>query len=167
MDPRIYPSGAVLIDADDVETVPTSSDLIETFSDTERKAITIANLFASVDEIGATTPGKATFSGLFGSPTEYTAPGAIDPDASFVELNSATPATITAFTIAAPEAGKLMVITQTGSGTVDNTVTLLAGTYDGSATVATINAQNETLVLYGISATRFVIVENIGTISLS
>ena len=46
-------------------------------------------------------------------------------------------------------------------------MTLSSGTWDGSNTIATLNAQDEALVLMGISASRFVIVENVGSIALS
>ena len=96
--------------------------------------------------------------------TELTATGAISASVSYVELNHASVAI--AATIAAPSAGRFLVITQTDAGTAGHTVTLTAGTYDGSNNVATFNAQNETLVLFAISATRFVVVENIGSVGL-
>ena len=99
------------------------------------------------------------------TPTEYTADGAIDSKDTYVELNSS--GTAIAMTIAVPEAGRFLVITQTDAGTDGHTVTLTEGTYDGTNDIATFNAQNETLVLFGISATRFVIVENIGSVGLS
>jgi hypothetical protein len=98
-------------------------------------------------------------------PQALTASGAISSDAHFVTLNSTTP--LIAATIAAPAAGRFLVITQTDSGTAGHTVTLTAGTYDGSTTIATLNALGETLVLYGVTATRFVVVSNIGSVALS
>lgn len=98
-------------------------------------------------------------------PQELLASGAVDPNVSFVVLNSTTPK-IEA-TIAAPAAGRWLVITQTDAGTAGHTVTCTAGDFDGSNAVATFNAAEETLVLFGISATRFVIVENIGSVGLS
>ena len=115
----------------------------------------------------AVTAGKATSKGSFQSPQVVTTNEAINADVSYVEIANATPATIIALTIAAPAAGRLLVITQTGSGTSDDTVTLSSGTYNGSGTIATFNAKNETLVLFGIAADRFAIVENIGSIAIS
>ena len=103
--------------------------------------------------------------GLTFEAEEYTASGAISSDVSYVELNKSGASL--AMTIAAPEAGRFLVIVQTDSGTAGHTVTLTAGTYDGTNNVATFNAQNECLVLFGVSATRFVIVENIGAVGLS
>jgi hypothetical protein len=93
-----------------------------------------------------------------------TANGAILETSDFVTLNKTG---VLAATIAAPRAGRLLVITQTDAGTDGHTVTLTAGTFNGSNTVATLNAAGEALVLYGVSATRFVIVENIGSVALS
>lgn len=113
-----------------------------------------------------TLSGSVTMSeGFHVSATELTASGAISANVSYVELNSTTP--LIAATIAAPAAGRFLVITQTDAGTAGHTVTLTAGTYDGTNNVATFNAQGETLVLFGVSATRFVVVENIGSVAIA
>lgn len=96
---------------------------------------------------------------------EFTAAGAISPETSFVTLNNASSAI--AMTIAAPAAGKILVIAQKDAGTQGHTVTLTAGTFDGTNDTATFNAQDECLVLIGLSATRFAIVENVGGVALS
>ena len=107
---------------------------------------------------------RTVTTGIF-APTTLVASGAIPSKVSYVELNDTTP--LIAATIAAPAAGRLLIITQIDSGTAGHTVTLTSGTYDGSNTIATFNAQYETLVLFGVSTTRFVIVENIGAVGLS
>ena len=94
-----------------------------------------------------------------------TASGAIRADAELVTLDSTTPK-IEA-TVAAPRAGRWLVITQIDGGTAGHTVTLSAGTYNGTNTIATLNAAGETLVLYGLTATLFAVVENIGSVGLS
>lgn len=83
---------------------------------------------------------------------------------SFVRLSNAT--TAIAVTIDAPKEGWFLVVTQADAGTAGHTVTLTAGTFDGTNNVATFNAAGETLVLMGVSSTRFVVVENIGSVSL-
>jgi len=95
----------------------------------------------------------------------YTADGSIDQDYTFIELHNSSSAL--SMTIAAPRKGKFLVITQSDGGTEGHSVTLTAGTFDGTNNIATFNAQYETLVLFGVSATRFVIVENIGSVALS
>lgn len=94
-----------------------------------------------------------------------TANGAIRDDADSVSLDHAS--VIIAATIAAPRAGRRLVLRHGGLGTTAHTVTLTAGTYDGSATIVTFNALDEALVLFGVSATRFLIVENLGGAVLS
>ena len=93
------------------------------------------------------------------------ASGAISEGAELVRLNHATVAI--AATIAKPRPGRLLVITQMDAGTAGHTVTLAAGTFDGTNDVATFNAAGESLVLYGISETRFLVVENLGAVAFS
>jgi hypothetical protein len=93
-----------------------------------------------------------------------TADGAISETADFVTLSKSG---ILAATIAAPRAGRWLVIQQIDAGTDGHTVTLSAGTFNETNTIATFNADNEMLVLYGVSATRFVVVENIGSVAFS
>lgn len=85
--------------------------------------------------------------------------------ASFIHLNHAS--TKIELTIDAPKVGWLLVIAQKDAGTEAHTVTLTSGTWDGSNTILTLNAANEAVVVLGVSATRFVIVENIGSVALS
>lgn len=94
-----------------------------------------------------------------------TADAAIRDDAEFVTLNSS--GTALAVTLAAPAPGRFLVISQIDTGTDGHAVTLSAGTWDGTNDVATFNAAAETLVVFGVSATRFAIVENIGAVALS
>jgi hypothetical protein len=110
-----------------------------------------------------TLTGKFTRDSDFHTATNYDTAGAIDANDSFVTIDPA--ATSIAMTIAAPAAGRSLIISQNATGTA--TVTLTSGTYDGSATVATFNATAETLVLFGLDTDRFVVVENIGTVALS
>lgn len=76
---------------------------------------------------------------------------------------------ILAMTLADPgAAGRKLVITQKDSGNQGHTVTAAtAGAFDGTNHIATFDAQFETLVLYSVSATRWVVVENIGGVVLS
>ena len=117
----------------------------------------------------AAVGGDLTVTGVVNNVTlgvqAMTASGAISGDYSLVTLNSTTPK-IEA-TIAAPTAGELLVITQLDAGTAGHTVTLTAGTFDGTNDVATFNAAGETLVLVGVSATRYMVVENIGSVAFS
>lgn len=159
MGKRLYPSGTDVVEPGDVITDVQTDDYIELIrsvnSEERPLPITVASLFAGASQ-------------LIGTAKEIIAGGAvtIDPDTyTYVELNKTTPK-IEAV-IAAPVAGKFMVITQKDAGTAGHTVTLTAGTFDGTHTIATFDAQLETLVLVGISSTRYLIILNNGSVGLS
>jgi hypothetical protein len=84
-----------------------------------------------------------------------------------VQLNHAT--VIIAATLAAPTAGDdLIIVDNSASGTAAHTVTLPAGvTWDGTNNTATLNAPGEALHVVALSATRWFIMENIGSVALS
>lgn len=96
---------------------------------------------------------------------ELTETGAITVTSGLVMLNHAS--TVIAATKAAPAVGDVLwIINSSASGTAAHTVTLPAGvTWDGTNRVATLDAPNEALLVIAISATRFYIVVNNGTVS--
>lgn len=153
-DPRMYPSGSKILDPADALTSALLSDkAVLVRGGDQVKNIALSALLGSM-------------AGLFFKQYTYTAAGAIDANANFVVINSATPSTAIALTIAAPAAGRFLVITQQDEGTAGNTVTLTAGTFDGVHNLATFDAKDETLILFGVSTTRFVVWENIGSVAL-
>lgn len=162
MDPKEFPVGDKHIASGDIESSPTSTDLLEVYdavNQNERKAISIANLLKDLDI-------ESILTDLFKlDETEYTASGAIPATVSLVALNKSDGAL--AMTIAAPTPKQVLVIYQKDGGTQGHTVTLTAGTYDGTNDIATFNAQYEALVLIGVSATRYLLVSNIGSVALS
>lgn len=98
---------------------------------------------------------------------ELTATGAITITSGLVLLNHAS--TIIAATLAAPTRGnELFIVDSSASGTAAHTVTLPAGvTWDGTNNTATLNAPGEALHVIALSATRWFILENIGSVALS
>lgn len=84
-----------------------------------------------------------------------------------VQLNHAT--VIIAATLAAPQAGAdLAIVNNSASGTTAHTVTCAAGvTFDGTNNTATLDAPGEALHIVALSATRWFILENIGSVALS
>ena len=96
-----------------------------------------------------------------------TASGAITLNSGLVMLNHAS--TIIAATLDAPTAGdELYIVNTSASGTAAHTVTVASGvTFDGTNNTATLNAPGEALHLIATSATRWFILENIGTVGLS
>lgn len=98
---------------------------------------------------------------------ELTASGAVSSGIQSVELNHAT--VVVAATIAnfANHPGLFIVKNTSASGTAAHTLTLSAGTFNGTATVATLNAPDEALVVYVDSNGDGTIVENVGSVALS
>jgi hypothetical protein len=101
------------------------------------------------------------------SSQELTATAAINPGVKSVELNHAT--VVIAATIADSKAhqGLFMVVNTSASGTAAHTVTLTAGTWNGTATIVTLNAPKEAIIVWFDSAGNGTIVENVGTVGLS
>jgi hypothetical protein len=98
---------------------------------------------------------------------ELTASGAIYLRSGQVHLNHAS--VVIAATLAAPVAGDtLHIINTSASGTAAHTVTLPAGvTWDGTNNTATLNAPGEALYVVAVSATRWFIMTNVGSVALS
>lgn len=76
---------------------------------------------------------------------------------------------VIAATLAAPTAGDdLIIVNTSASGTAAHTVKTAAGvTFDGTNNTATLDAAEEALHIVAVSATRWKIMENIGTVGLS
>lgn len=100
-------------------------------------------------------------------PQQLTASGAFTQAGGLLLLNHASVVIVS--TLAAPAQGDFVVICDnSATGTAAHTVTLPAGvTFDGTNDIATFNALGETLVMIAISATRWLILLNIGSVALS
>jgi hypothetical protein len=98
---------------------------------------------------------------------ELTSSGAITINSGLVLLNHATVAVDA--TLDAPVVGDELIITDnSASGTAAHNVVLAAGvTWDGTNDTITFDAPGETIHAIAISTTRFLILENIGTVALS
>jgi hypothetical protein len=96
-----------------------------------------------------------------------TATGAITINSGLVLLSHAT--VVIAATLDAPTVGdELYIVNSSASGDAAHTVTLPEGvTWDGTNDVATLDAPGEALHVLAISATRWFILENIGSVGLS
>lgn len=95
-----------------------------------------------------------------------TATGAVSADTKILELNHAT-VVIAATMDAADHQGLFIVRDTSASGTAAHTVTLTNGTWDGTNTIATLNAPGEALTVFFDSAGRGQIIENTGAVALS
>jgi hypothetical protein len=98
---------------------------------------------------------------------QLTASGAITINSGLVTLSH--PTVVIAATLDAPTAGdELYIVNTSASGTAAHTVTTATGvTWDGTNNTATLNAPGKALHVIAVSATRWFILDNIGTVGLS
>jgi len=128
-------------------------------------AVAIALESAVDNDVFSVMPTQSFLVGS-GSQT-LTVSGAVTAGKNSVELNHAS--TVIAATIAnaANHAGLFVVKDTSASGTAAHTLTLTAGTFNGTATIATLNAPNECLAVWFDSAGNGTILENVGAVALS
>lgn len=108
-------------------------------------------------------PGNGRPGGLV---QELTASGAVNAATQWLDLNHIS--VVIAATANALDLTGLFVIRDTSaSGTAAHTVTLTNGTFNGTNTVATLNAPGEQLVVLFDPFGRGTIIENIGAVALS
>lgn len=96
---------------------------------------------------------------------ELTATAAIPAGTEVVELNHASVVIAATYTVIP---NTMLIIKDTSAtGTAAHTVTLTGGTFNGTATVATLNARDEFLVVAFDSAGRGQVIANVGSVALS
>jgi|TARA_R110000744_G_scaffold347400_2_gene452941 hypothetical protein len=100
----------------------------------------------------------------------YTATAAMGSDSGkvrHIQLSSTSVVAISAMS-GADYAGQIVSVKNTSaSGTAAHTVTLTGGTWNGSATVVTLNAPDECIVVMFDSAGDGTILVNVGSVALS
>ena len=97
---------------------------------------------------------------------ELTASGAIPVTARSIELNHAS--TVIAATLdVATVRGMVAIKDTSATGTAAHTVTLTNGTFNGTNTIATLNARDDALFVFFDSAGRGQVIANIGSVALS
>jgi hypothetical protein len=84
-----------------------------------------------------------------------------------VELNHASVVVAATIADAANHQGLFVVKDTSATGTELHTLTLTAGTFNGTNNVATFNARDECLVVYFDSAGRGQVIANVGSVALS
>jgi len=98
---------------------------------------------------------------------ELTATAAVTAGVQSVELNHASVVVAATIADASNHQGLFIVKNTSASGTAAHTLTLTAGTFNGTNNVATLDAPNEALVVYFDSNGDGTVVENVGTVTLS
>ncbi|AKR54329.1 hypothetical protein XM25_00610 [Devosia sp. H5989] len=95
---------------------------------------------------------------------ELTASGAVLEGVQSLELNHAS--VVIAATMK-PKPGLFVVKDTSATGTAAHTLTLTEGTFNGTNTVATLNARDEMLMVYFDSNLRGQVIANVGSVALS
>ena len=98
---------------------------------------------------------------------ELTASGAVTAGVQSLELNHASNVVAATIANAANHPGLFVVKDTSATGTAAHTLTLTAGTFNGTNNVATLNARDECLVVYFDSTGRGTVVVNVGSVALS
>ena len=98
---------------------------------------------------------------------ELTVSGSVTKGVESIELNHATVVVAATIADAVNHAGLFVVKNTSASGTAAHTCTLTSGTWDGTNTVATLNASGEALAVYFDSNGDGIILENIGSVGLT
>jgi hypothetical protein len=115
---------------------------------------------------GSLTVDGAITSANTGSSQALTASGAVTAGVKNLTLNHATVA-IAATMVATEHPGLFTVTNTSASGTAAHTLTLTGGTFNGTATVATLAAPAKSLVVFFDAAGNGTVVVNTGTVVLS
>lgn len=96
---------------------------------------------------------------------ELTVTGAIPAGTQVVELNHASTVIAATYVV---EPNTILIIKDTSAtGTAAHTVTLTGGTFNGTATVATLNLRDELLMVAFDSAGRGQVLSNVGSVALA
>ena len=104
--------------------------------------------------------------GTYGGQVQtMTVSGAVSSETNVIELNHASTIIAATYTVVP---NKVLIIKDTSAtGTAAHTVTLTGGTYNGTNTVATLNARDEMLMVHFDSAGRGQVIVNVGAVVLS
>ena len=96
-----------------------------------------------------------------------TVTGTVTPHVESVELDHVDTAIAATIADAADHAGLFVVKNTSATGTESHTLTLTAGTFNGTNNVATLDARDEMLIVYFDSTGRGQVIVNVGTVVLS
>lgn len=103
---------------------------------------------------------------MTGTTQELTASGAVTAGVKTLRLNHAS-VVIAATMVATEHPGYFSVVDTSATGTAAHTLTLTGGTFNGTNTIATLNALNESLLVYFDAAGLGTIITNSGAVALS
>lgn len=152
-------------------TAVASTDRCETISGNVRSSPTVAELVAAGAGGNTLTSLTATATELNRAADvsvftqELTASGAVASTTRSLELNHASVVIAATYTVVP---GIIFSVKDTSAtGTAAHTLTLTGGTFNGTATIATLNARDEYLIVQFDSAGRGQVIANVGSVALS
>jgi len=163
-------SKAVVLDASGDYTFPATATLVHPSGATDTHASGSTLNVAGTFQIGGVTVGATAAeidkaADVSSYVSTLTATGAIPATARYVELNHATVVIAATYTVVP---NSILIIKDTSAtGTVAHTVTLSGGTFNGTNTVATLDARDEFLMVHFDSAGRGQVIANVGSVGLS
>ncbi len=129
----------------------------------------VAALTALGDAPGLATTATAAELNLASDVSSYTleltATAAVPATVRVVELNHASVVIAATYTVVP---NTIFIVKDTSAtGTAAHTLTLTGGTFNGTNTVATLNARDEFLIVHFDSAGRGQVIANVGAVALS
>jgi hypothetical protein len=130
-------------------------------------AVDMTTLAIGGVDVGATAAEINNAADVSARVQELTVSGAVTAGIQSVELNHASVAVVTTIASAVNHQGLFIVKDTSASGTAAHTLTLTAGTFDGTNNVVTLNAANESIAIYFDSAGDGTIIENVGSVAIS
>lgn len=125
------------------------------------------SLYVDGVAIGATAAEINNAADVSARVQQLTASGAVTPGIQSLELNHASVIIASTIANAVNHQGLFMVKDTSATGTANHTLTLTAGTFNGTNNVATFNARDEALAVYFDSTGRGTILVNVGSVVLS
>ena len=131
--------------------------------------ITLAGTVTLNDNVVTAANKKITSSGLFLTAEALTTTATANANSSYITMDpSAQAASAATYNLRAPVPGQIVIATHIGTNGGTASLTTPSGTtFDGTSSSAEFNASEETLVLCGVSTTRWVILENIGSVNIT
>jgi hypothetical protein len=162
--PRTY----VYSTSDVIATVKADDYFLTRFQNLAAGDIIIVKIGAAeFYELIVITSTSSTVTVQLTTSQELTASGAVRAGVKSVELNHATVVVAATIASAVAHQGLFVVVNTSASGTAAHTLTLTAGTFNGTNNVATLNAPLEALAVWFDSAGNGTVIENVGTVALS
>ena len=136
-------------------------------ADYNRPNLKTQALFIDGTEVNATAAEINNAADVSARVHELTVSGAVTAGVQCVELNHATVIVAAVIADFSLHQGLFVVKDTSATGTAAHTLTLTAGTFDGTNNVLTLNALNECVAIYVDSAGNGTILENIDGVAIS